>query len=128
MAEERYKKTFYAGADYGLDSNYGNDFSLNFGYRMPVSQFGIPADPRTANQLKAVSDRLNTGAKTIEVSGVTSAQWEMVPEQHLKEIERLKHHPDFLTHGIDVLCAIKTDSIYGYFTAGALFQLINTPQ
>ncbi|MCH7568096.1 MAG: hypothetical protein IIA87_01625 [Nanoarchaeota archaeon] len=82
-------ENFYAGADYGLDSDYGESF-LGFGYRFPTEQFGIPTDPRTANQIKAVSDKLSTGAKTIEVSGVTPQVLENIPKQHLKEINRLK--------------------------------------
>jgi len=82
-------ENFYSGADYGLDPSYGESF-LGFGYRFPTEQFGIPTDPRTANQIKAVSDKLSTGAKTIEVSGVTPQVLENIPEQHLKEINRLK--------------------------------------
>ncbi|MBI2451532.1 hypothetical protein HYV50_00470 [Candidatus Pacearchaeota archaeon] len=86
---------FYAGADYGLDPNYGEDF-LNLGYRIPAEQFGYPSDPTTADQLRAVSNKLSTGAKTIEVSGVNimgggpGALMEKIPEQHLGEIYRLK--------------------------------------
>jgi len=93
MASDDYGSVnFYAGADYGLDSEYGGDFTTQVfpDARYPASQFGFTTDPRTANQLKAVSDKLNTGAKTIEVTGVSAAEWEAVPEQHLKEIERLK--------------------------------------
>ncbi|MFH1802757.1 MAG: hypothetical protein ABH864_04915 [archaeon] len=86
-----YSENFYAGADYGLDANYAQGFSSGVSsYRYPVSSFGVTTDPRTANQLKAVSDKLNTGAKSIEVTGVTAATWETVPEPHLVEIYRLK--------------------------------------
>ncbi|MBU0466818.1 MAG: hypothetical protein KKF39_04025 [Nanoarchaeota archaeon] len=93
MAEEvGYSENFYAGADYGLDPDYAGDLSTGIfpNYRFPASSLGVATDPRTANQLKAVSDKLNTGAKNIEVSGVTAATLETIPEQHLKEIERLK--------------------------------------
>ncbi|MBU0761217.1 MAG: hypothetical protein KJ600_01040 [Nanoarchaeota archaeon] len=83
---------FYGGADYGLDAEYGKEFSVGFkqGYGPKISEFSLTTDPRTSNQLKAVSDKLSTGAKNIEVTAVTAATWEAVPEQHLKEIERLK--------------------------------------
>ena len=87
-----YSENFYAGADYGLDPDYAQGFSTGLSpqYRYPVSSFSVTTDPRTANQLKAVSDKLNTGAKSIEVTGITAATWETVPEPHLEEIYRLK--------------------------------------
>ena len=54
------------------------------------SKFGVPTDPRTSNQLKAVSDKIRTGVKTIEVSGITPQVLESIPDQHLQEINRLK--------------------------------------
>jgi hypothetical protein len=92
MAKEGYSENFYAGADYGLNPNYSGEFSSGLfpASRYSVANLGIPSDPRTANQIKAVSDKLNTGAKTIEVSGVTAATWETVPDPHLEEIRRLK--------------------------------------
>ena len=82
-------ENFYDGADYGLDPDHGEDF-LGFSYRFPAEQFGLPTDPRTANQIKAVSDKLATGAKTIEFSGVTPSVFENIPKQHLTEANRLK--------------------------------------
>ncbi len=83
--------SFYSGADYGLDPNYGELFKdAKIGYRFASSTFGFPTDPRTANQVQAVSNKLNTGAKTIEVSGITTQILESIPEQHLKEINRIK--------------------------------------
>ena len=92
MGKDGYGDTFYAGADYGLNPDYASEFSTGLfpQYRVSTSNFGLPSDPRTANQLKAISDKLNTGAKTIEVSGVTAATWETVPDPHLEEIHRLK--------------------------------------
>lgn len=92
MGKGDYSEKFYAGADYGLSPNYASEFSTGLfpQYRVSASNFGLPTDPRTANQIKAVSDKLNTGAKTIEVSGVTTATWETVPDPHLEEIYRLK--------------------------------------
>lgn len=103
MEKEDYSTKFYAGADYGLDPNYSGDFSTGLfpASRYPVKNFGIPSDPRQANQIKAVSDKLNTGAKTIEVSGVSPESWESVPDPHLDEIYRLKKlvGADFTFHG-----------------------------
>jgi len=82
----------YPGADYGLDPDFGSEFSAGFspGYGPNAGNIGIPTDPRTANQLAAIAQKLSTGAKTIEVSGVQAQQLESVPKQHMKEINRLK--------------------------------------
>jgi hypothetical protein len=76
---------FYPGASYSLDPGYGN-FT---GYRSPVSSLAITTDPRTANQVKETSDKLNMGLKKIEVEGVSAEIFESIPEQHLDEIKRL---------------------------------------
>ncbi|PIN89887.1 hypothetical protein COU60_02220 [Candidatus Pacearchaeota archaeon CG10_big_fil_rev_8_21_14_0_10_34_76] len=86
-------ENFYDGAGYGLDPTYGrseNYGDLFTGYRISAGQFGFPTDPRSANQLKAVSDKLSTGTKNIEVSGVTPATLDTIPKEHFKEINRLK--------------------------------------
>lgn len=87
-----YTHNFYAGADYGLDPGYADEFSLGMSaeYPMPASQLAVTTDPRTANQLKEVSDKLSTGAKTIEVVGVSAEVLESIPQQHLDEINKLK--------------------------------------
>ncbi|MBX4196038.1 hypothetical protein KW805_00415 [Candidatus Pacearchaeota archaeon] len=83
------------GGGYSLESNY-SDYSVgNMNYKVPVSQFGAPSDPRTANQLQAVSQKLNTGLKTIEVSAVALGGEAMslidqIPKQQFQEINRLK--------------------------------------
>lgn len=82
--------TFYEGGGYGKSAEYSSAFTE---YRVPVSDIGQATDPRTANQLKAVSDRLNTGGKVIEVSPVLGAGGEIlesIPNQHLEELNRLK--------------------------------------
>ena len=85
----------YRGTDYGFDPTYGLSESYGESFlgvypRVSVAQIGIATDPRSANQLKAVSDKLNTGAKTIELSPVQPEVFESIPDQHLKEINRLK--------------------------------------
>ncbi len=82
---DNYRLNFYAGADYGLDSNYG-DF---LGYRVPAGLIGQATDPRTANQIKMTADKINTGGKVVEVQMVTPDVAESIPNQHLDEIKRL---------------------------------------
>lgn len=85
-------ENFYEGADYGLDSTYGT-FT---GYRAKASQIAFPTDPLTANQLKKVSDKISTGTKNIEVSGLgltggsPMKHLASIPKQHWKEIDRLR--------------------------------------
>ncbi|MEK6800794.1 MAG: hypothetical protein AABY05_02575 [Nanoarchaeota archaeon] len=85
-------ENFYPGADYGMDSGYNKDYSLGVQdpYQFKASYFGLTTDPRSANQITEVSKKLNTGAKTIEVSGVSPEVLDYIPEQHLTEIYRLK--------------------------------------
>ena len=98
--ENVYKSAGYGfdssiSATYGLSENYGESF-LGFDYRTPVKDFGFPSDPRTANQLQAVSQKISTGAGTIEVSGVNITGGgpmkliDTIPKQQFKEINRLK--------------------------------------
>lgn len=92
MGKGDYKINLYAGADYGFDSKYGKEFSTGVGpgYGTSSGVFGITTDPRTANQLQAVSNKLNTGAKVVEITGIAMQTLDMIPKQHYKEIERLK--------------------------------------
>jgi len=83
-------ENFYAGADYGLSPRYKSPNSVGMSTPEPSSNLGVPTDPRTANQIKAVSDKLSTGVKTIEVSGITPEVLESIPNQHLEEINRLR--------------------------------------
>jgi sugar phosphate isomerase/epimerase len=83
-------ENFYAGADYGLDPRFKAPNSVGLSTPEPASNIGLPTDPRTANQIKAVSDKLSTGTKVIEVSGITPEVLESIPNQHLDEINRLR--------------------------------------
>jgi len=82
----------YPGADYGFDPDFAGEFSVGMGPQYPISagSIGVTTDARTAAQLKEVSTRLGTGAKTIEISGVSAAELESIPEHHLEEINRLR--------------------------------------
>lgn len=79
-------ESIYEGGNYALDSKY--NIVVDSGYQTPASSFALALDPRTANQLKEVTDKLNTGAKTLEVQGTFSKQFEAIPDQHLDEIRR----------------------------------------
>lgn len=87
-----YSHTFYD------KSSPVREYADNFtGYELPASTFGFTSDPRTANQLDAVSKKLNTGTKVVEVSGVNISKGEgplglidYIPKQHFKELNRLK--------------------------------------
>lgn len=101
-----YKDNFYSGADYGFDPKITSDYAIS-GFGMPggsyhsAGNFAVVTDPRTSNQIQEVSKKLSTGAKTIEVSGVSAAQLENIPEQHLDEINRLRKlaQVDLTFHG-----------------------------
>jgi sugar phosphate isomerase/epimerase len=91
--------TFYEGARYGLEPKYeknSGSMSPFLGYNLPASAFGFPTNPQTANQIDAVSKKISTGAKTIEVSGVSIGGGpamdliDNIPKQQFKEIARLK--------------------------------------
>lgn len=92
-------ETFYpveGGSSYPFESGYGK-FKQPGSYHANVGDIAYPTDPLTANQLKKVSDKINTGAQTIEVSGLglTDPNRPMkhlasIPRQHWKEIDRLR--------------------------------------
>ncbi|MGV8142122.1 MAG: hypothetical protein ACP5NS_00630 [Candidatus Pacearchaeota archaeon] len=88
-------ESFYTGSQYPFEKAYAG-FEAMGAYHPEVKNMAYPTDPLTANQLKKVSDKLNTGAKTIEVSGLgLSGAGPMkhlasIPRQHWKEIDRLR--------------------------------------
>lgn len=60
------------------------------GYRTPVSKLGVSTDPRTANILKEVSEKIAPGQKVIELSLIDlGSPIEAIPKQHFDEIKRL---------------------------------------
>ncbi|MFH1307546.1 MAG: TIM barrel protein [archaeon] len=77
---------FYTGTKYSLEPTYGNVFT---GYRSPAAYIGGTTSVQTANQLKEVSNLLNTGMKVIEVSQIQPEVFESIPKQHLEEVNRL---------------------------------------
>ncbi len=95
---------FYEGADYGFDpagpsGPMYNNFS---GYsNVNIRDIGFTHDPRTSNLLKSTSEKLNTGASTIEVQGISMDQLDYVPDQQWDELNRLRKLTgvDFTFHG-----------------------------
>ncbi len=69
-----------------MDPKY--EIILDSKYNSPAGSFALALDVRTANQLKEVYDKLNTGAKQLEVQGTFSKQLESIPDQHLDEMRR----------------------------------------
>ena len=76
----------YQGGFSTFNPRYGDVFT---GYRISPSSLGLTTDPRTANVLQDASMKLNTGAKQIEISAVSPEVFESIPNQQLKEINRL---------------------------------------
>lgn len=77
---------FYEGANYGFDPEYGGTSQAY----SASSGIGLTTDPRTANQLKVASEKLNTGAKAVEISAVSPDVFESIPKEHFKELNRLR--------------------------------------
>lgn len=98
MASTEY---FYEGSNYGFDPVYGISETYGESFlktdRYPTSDFGFAVDPMTSNQLQKVSDKISTGAKTVEVQGLglmggggPMKHMDSIPKQQFKEINRLK--------------------------------------
>ena len=92
MAEKEDKgfkiSTIYQGGYSSLDpeKSYGYPFT---GQHIPAGDFALTTDPRSANVLQEVSSKLSTGVKQIEVEGISPDVFESMPQQHLKEVNRL---------------------------------------
>jgi len=81
---------FYGGKSYTNDPVYSNVFSgYNTSVRTPFSHLSSATDQRTANQIKDVSENLNTGIKNIEAGSVDPGVFESIPKEHFKELRRL---------------------------------------
>jgi len=87
MPEEKTSyEYFYPGTPYTLEPEYGEIFT---GYRIPAAELGASTSIQTANQIQQVTNLLNQGMKQIEVGSVSPEVFDMIPKQHLKEINRL---------------------------------------
>lgn len=67
-------------------SSQGNVFG---GYGVGAGDIGLAVDARTANVLKEISSKLSSGAKTIEVTQVFPEVFDSIPQDQLKELNRL---------------------------------------
>ena len=77
----------YQGGYSSLNPDYGSVFT---GYRVEdTSTIGLSTDPRTANILKDVSEKIAPGIKNIELSLIQPEILESIPKQHLEEMNRL---------------------------------------
>jgi sugar phosphate isomerase/epimerase len=87
-----YKLNFYGGSTYGLGTEANPEELLNspINHATYASTFSVGTDPRTNNQLKAVSEKFNTGIKAVEVQMLTPEVAESIPNQHLTELNRLR--------------------------------------
>jgi len=94
-----YNSSFYEGENYGFDPNYGSFLGMT--YRSPLSQIGMATDARTADQLKATSDKISTGARVAEIQLTIPEVAESIPNQHLEELNRLRKltGTEFTVHG-----------------------------
>src|SRR3989344_3329338 len=79
---------FYEGADYGTDPEYGT-FSQAYVGEM-YKNISLATDARVANQLKAATEKLNTGATSVEISTISPDIFETIPKEHFKELNRLR--------------------------------------
>jgi len=82
--------SLYGGSNYGLNPDYGKDFEQSVDYTGRVGEFALSTDPRTANQLGAVAEKLRSGAKSIEIEMLSPDVVKAIPQQHLEELNRLK--------------------------------------
>ncbi len=89
-------ENFYTGSEYAFEKPYEGFLPLGRAYSPSAKDIAYPTDPLTANQLKKVSDKISTGAQTIEVSGLgltgggPMKHLASIPRQHWKEIDRLR--------------------------------------
>ena len=79
-------ENIYQGGYSSLSPDYGSLFT---GYRADTGTIGLSTDPRTANVLKEMSDKIAPGQKIIELSIIDTKIFDSIPKQHLKEINRL---------------------------------------
>ncbi|MDO8622801.1 MAG: TIM barrel protein [archaeon] len=79
-------KDIYQGGYSSFKSNYGDSF---IGYHIPAGSLGITTDPRVADVLTEVNQKMAPGGKIIELALIQPEIFDSIPKQHLKEINRL---------------------------------------
>ena len=80
------KEYFYSGNSYSLEP--GSD-SVYTGAKIGAGTIGATTSIQTANQVTEVTNLLNSGMKPVEISILQPEIFDMIPKQHLKEINRL---------------------------------------
>ena len=90
-------ENIYQGGYSSLAPDYGSLFT---GYRADAGTLGLSTDPRTANIIKEVSDKIAPGEKVIELSLIQPDIFE-VAIPHAKEINRISKLTgvDITVHG-----------------------------
>ncbi len=78
----------YQGGYSSLKPNYG-ELQPEVNFRIASSELGATTNPTTANQIDAVSKILNQGIVPIEIGSIHPDQFDQIPKQHFKEINRL---------------------------------------
>jgi hypothetical protein len=86
-----------AKGDYTLD-NFYSEPSYKFapdpmdipqvGYTIPSGRLGMTTDPRSANQLSAMTQALNSGVVPIEIGVLQPETFDQIPKQHFVEMRR----------------------------------------
>jgi len=77
----------YQGGFSSLNPDYGSAFP---GYHEAIKNIGVSTDPRTANILKEVSDKIAPGQKIIELSLIDlGAPLDTITKQQMEEVRRL---------------------------------------
>jgi hypothetical protein len=80
----------YGGGVYSNDPTYKlNPYGVFTGSRMDFGSLSTVTDARTANQIKEVSEMLNTGLRNLEVGSVQPDVFESIPTEHFKEMNRM---------------------------------------
>ncbi len=86
-----YKLSFYQGLPSSMDADYGhmNKGGYFSGQRVNSGQLAVTTDPRTANIIKEVNDKLNTGVKNVELTLIQTQLMQSVPKQYFEEARRV---------------------------------------
>ena len=79
-------ENIYQGGYSSFKSSYGDAFT---GYHANAGELGLTTNPRNANIIKEVSDKLAGGVKKMELALVTPDIFDSIPKQQLKEVNRL---------------------------------------
>ena len=80
MAGDYHINDLYQGGYSSLKPSYGDVFT---GYNMSAGSLGMSVDPRTANILKDVSEKIAPGIKNIELSLIQPEILESIPKQQI---------------------------------------------